>query len=965
MSHEEDKNTALISELIIARISGKTYPNAEIENKLFREYFNTPHFFQLGDLFFIKGTYKDQPNKFIAPYSHLVSTELEYAYTVLQINANKEITSDIKLFKTSKKYTNVILKGLSNSKMCNLLNSSDCLYNESYLNMISSSTSLSRLYSLPPMNVLNANFYHSFEKNFSNEEDSDIVEKSSYSKKVPSEVLEYAKTINFNYLDQAVDQVYRVLSVPFSLKNVEVSLKLQLLRDPVLFNFGNNSSIEDMQNVLQICAQKLGVNYVQTDSRVLWNYPQKPKIPNIYPTIWETFIQSNTSIPELQNSFLSDPSAGLIVQRKSPCILHINSLDWVFQDPTMQQERLDDCFAKGLKRFLEDLNEVLMTKLNNNEDNQSCATTEDILSDCTVVVVVTASLTQLEQMKPSLRSIFPSATTLRMGLNPNQVSRIIQDSSTSDVKPEIFELLEKHAIALGSSHSLTSMWTNEVQLTALQRTERVNWLENYGINELLQNPNNVDMNESKNLEVKEIDLKNTVHRIPLLQISENSRDNANINPVRWEDIGGLERVRKEIMEVLELPLQFPHLFPIGSPKRQGVLLYGPPGTGKTLVARAVATECDMAFLSVKGPELLDAYVGESEKNVREIFKKARDLAPCVLFFDEIDSLAPARARNSDSGGGVMDRIVSQLLTEMDLLALHGSSTSTRELQLQHRVSPKDLFNGSERDYSEFEGFSSSASGGTREEFNLNLSSDLSKETYLSEKFRQKFIDFLSDRNGGEIGKESDRSVSVDYNDERQGQSKQDKMSKFVFVIGATNRPDLLDPALLRPGRFDRKIYLGACKDIKARIQILQAQTRKFTLADDVDLEEIAKILPNSVTGAEIGGVTSAAFSKAMEEKIKSLTELAIKSIREDEVLLNESSIINMNHQNEVKKDLFNDFPVESWKIRSYINNLADEMLIVRVKQRDLIDSAREMRPSNVDLKYYESLDQQYNDLPDS
>ncbi|KAJ1427347.1 peroxisome assembly factor 2-like protein, partial [Ochromonadaceae sp. CCMP2298] len=210
-----------------------------------------------------------------------------------------------------------------------------------------------------------------------------------------------------------------------------------------------------------------------------------------------------------------------------------------------------------------------------------------------------------------------------------------------------------------------------------------------------------------------------------------------------------------------LPQLYPHLFFPGCPRRQGVLLYGPPGTGKTLVARAVATECQMNFISVKGPELLDAYVGESEKNVRELFARARAEAPCVLFFDEIDSLAPARARGNDSGGGVMDRIVSQLLTEIDQIA----------------------------------------------------------------------------------------------------------SSKFVFIIAATNRPDLLDPALLRPGRFDRKIYLGVCKTPESRLQILCAQTRKFELAADVDLTAVAARLPLNITGADIGAVTSAAFSRALQRKL--------------------------------------------------------------------------------------------------
>ena len=153
--------------------------------------------------------------------------------------------------------------------------------------------------------------------------------------------------------------------------------------------------------------------------------------------------------------------------------------------------------------------------------------------------------------------------------------------------------------------------------------------------------------------------------------------------------------------------------------------YGPPGTGKTLLAKAVATECDLNFMSVKGPELLNMYVGESEKNVRDIFQAARDARPCVLFFDELDSLAPARGRGSD-GGGVMDRVVSQFLSELDGISEDSKSHSTS-----------------------------------------------------------------------------------------------DAASRALFVIGATNRPDLLDNTLLRPGRFDRLVYLGISSNPKEQLKIVR------------------------------------------------------------------------------------------------------------------------------------------------
>jgi peroxin-6 len=193
--------------------------------------------------------------------------------------------------------------------------------------------------------------------------------------------------------------------------------------------------------------------------------------------------------------------------------------------------------------------------------------------------------------------------------------------------------------------------------------------------------------------------------------------------VTWDDVGGLNNVKEAVTETIQLPLERPELFAKGMKKRSGILFYGPPGTGKTLLAKAIATEYSLNFFSVKGPELLNMYIGESEANVRRVFQRARDARPCVVFFDELDSVAPKRGNQGDSGG-VMDRIVSQLLAELDGM-----------------------------------------SGG--------------------------------EDTGG------------------------------VFVIGATNRPDLLDQALLRPGRFDKMLYLGVSDTHDKQLTIMEALTRKY------------------------------------------------------------------------------------------------------------------------------------------
>ncbi|CAF9921405.1 MAG: peroxisomal assembly protein [Heterodermia speciosa] len=245
--------------------------------------------------------------------------------------------------------------------------------------------------------------------------------------------------------------------------------------------------------------------------------------------------------------------------------------------------------------------------------------------------------------------------------------------------------------------------------------------------------------------------------------------------VSWDDVGGLTNVKDAVMETIQLPLERPELFAKGMKKRSGILFYGPPGTGKTLLAKAIATEFSLNFFSVKGPELLNMYIGESEANVRRVFQRARDARPCVVFFDELDSVAPKRGNQGDSGG-VMDRIVSQILAELD---------------------------------------------------------------------------GMSDGEQGARG--------------------------GVFVIGATNRPDLLDQALLRPGRFDKMLYLGVADSHDKQLTILEALTRKFTLDPSLDLRMVAESLPFTYTGADLYALASDAMLKAItrqadavDRKIKTL-----------------------------------------------------------------------------------------------
>src|SRR5919205_651969 len=231
--------------------------------------------------------------------------------------------------------------------------------------------------------------------------------------------------------------------------------------------------------------------------------------------------------------------------------------------------------------------------------------------------------------------------------------------------------------------------------------------------------------------------------------------------VKWEDIGGLADIKQELQEAVEWPLKYQSAFTFAdATPPKGILLYGPPGTGKTLMAKAAANESEANFISIKGPELLSKWVGESEKGVREIFRKARQAAPCIVFFDEIDAITPIRGGGLGGGDShVTERLISQLLTELDGLEI--------------------LTN--------------------------------------------------------------------------------------VIVIAATNRPDIIDPALLRPGRFDRLLYIPP-PDKESRTQIIKIHTKKMPLASDINIERLADDM-NGYTGADIASVASAAVMLALRQHI--------------------------------------------------------------------------------------------------
>ncbi|XP_031418370.1 zgc:136908 [Clupea harengus] len=236
---------------------------------------------------------------------------------------------------------------------------------------------------------------------------------------------------------------------------------------------------------------------------------------------------------------------------------------------------------------------------------------------------------------------------------------------------------------------------------------------------------------------------------------------AEIPQVNWEDIGGLDEVKRELQELVQYPVEYPEKFlKFGMTPSRGVLFYGPPGCGKTLLAKAIANECQANFVSIKGPELLTMWFGESEANVRDIFDKARQAAPCILFFDEMDSIAKSRGGGAGDAGGAADRVINQILTEMD-----GMSNK-----------------------------------------------------------------------------------------------------KNVFIIGATNRPDIIDPAILRPGRLDQLIYIPL-PDVRSRSAILKANLRKSPIAKEVDLEYLSGTT-EGFSGADLTEICQRACKLAIREAIE-------------------------------------------------------------------------------------------------
>ncbi|MDO8554122.1 MAG: CDC48 family AAA ATPase [Candidatus Micrarchaeota archaeon] len=328
------------------------------------------------------------------------------------------------------------------------------------------------------------------------------------------------------------------------------------------------------------------------------------------------------------------------------------------------------------------------------------------------------------------------------------------------LEPDV-NISELAAITYGYTGADLSLLTKEAALKALRRI----------LPEINIEDESIPASVLDKLKVSRDDFFNGLREVQPSALREVFVEKPN---VKWEDIGGMENVKSEIQEAVELPLNTPEVFEkMGIRPLKGILLYGPPGTGKTLLAKAVANESNANFIGISGTQILSKYVGESEKAVRELFKKARMAAPCILFIDEIDSIAPIRS-GTNEGHHTLERVVDTLLTEIDGL----------------------------------------------------------------------------------------RSL------------------KSVVVIGATNRPDMLDPALMRGGRFDRAIEIGIPNDA-GRLKILEIHTKKMPLDKSVDLKELSQIT-EGYTGADLENLCRESGMAAIREGGKKVTKdnfaFALKAI---------------------------------------------------------------------------------------
>jgi ribosome biogenesis ATPase len=429
-------------------------------------------------------------------------------------------------------------------------------------------------------------------------------------------------------------------------------------------------------------------------------------------------------------------------KRSVPCILFIDDIDAIIVKKELAQREMEKRIVSQLCACMDDLNQY-----------DPLSTSESPVSN----IIVLAATSRPESLDTSLR---------RPGRFDHELNMGIPDEYSRECILELFikKLRVDHTVQVkhlarntpGYTGADLKMLTREAAMHAIQRI--LNEKENSGESTDISN----DINSPSILSdafVSQSDFASALERV---QPSAKREGFAVVPDVTWSDIGALKQVRQELRLAVVEPLRQPELYAsVGLIQPAGVLLWGPPGCGKTLLAKAVANQTHSNFISIKGPELLNKYVGESERAVRQVFERARLSSPCVIFFDELDALCPRR--NEDGDSNYSSRIVNQLLTEMD-------------------------------------------------------------------------------------GLESRQQV---------------------YILGATNRPDIIDPAMLRPGRLDKLIYVRL-PDADERWDILLHQTRKTPLAPSVDLMKLAHDpRTDGFSGADLAALVREASLCAIQDHLLS------------------------------------------------------------------------------------------------
>jgi len=497
------------------------------------------------------------------------------------------------------------------------------------------------------------------------------------------------------------------------------------------------------------------------------------ELPLRFPILWTT-----AGVPPPKGVLLHGPSGcgktlicNALVEETGVHVVNINSPQIMSKKGGESERNLREAFQEALKKSP---SIIMMDELD------SIAPKRDQAQGETEKRIVSQLLTLMDSLNPSSNVIVIGATS-----RPNSVESALRRPGRFDRELEIpipdedgrYEILKikTNKMKIDSSVDMfqiardthgyvgadLSKLTMEAALHCLR--DNLDTIDIYGSDDPISN-DIIDKIVVKN--------DNFLYALQVCEPSTLRENKIEIPDVQWSDIGGLENTKRELHQMVRYPIEHRGLFEkIGLHASRGVLFYGPPGCGKTLMAKAIANECGANFISVKGPELLNMWFGGSEANVRDIFSKARAASPCILFFDEIDSIARARGRGVNSNSETSDRVINQILSEIDGIS------------------------------------------GT----------------------------------------------------------------KNLFIIGATNRPDILDPGIMRPGRLDQLIYIPL-PDKPSRISIFKSNLRKSPVNDDVNLNEIAEVT-DGYSGADIAEICQRAAKNAIKESItaKLMRQDAVKS----------------------------------------------------------------------------------------